>query len=152
MNVHGKIFGEGGTKIAIPMFIYRLKDFILPWLGGMMNLYGVSKVILEIGTHNFLPSMTLQFEPVDDFAFPDLLRAERNEQLQIIKMIMARYGLNVVSVELSQDEIQKLREYWSYLVNGAATPDTVPLKLSVPEIQDPVDKIVLPSDMGELVE
>lgn len=144
MNVNSRIFGEGGNRIAIPMFMYRLKEFVLPWLGGLMNLYGISKVELDIGTHNFLPAITLKFEPVDDSAFPDILAAERNEQLQIIKQIMARYGLNSVHVELTQPEIKKLREYWSYLVNGAATPETVPVHLPVPTAQDPTNKIVIP--------
>lgn len=160
MKIHVKIFGEGGTRIKIPMQMYRLRDFHMQSIATIMQMYGLSEVTLSITTMNFLPAVAVGIKTYMDDKLPPILRNEQPEIVRALKIMLERAGFTSVSIVPTPEETEKIVQYWTYIETGAPTPGDVPVNGPLPQTKDPTHTPVrmkvkgvenLPGGLGRII-
>lgn len=150
MKLSIKVFGEDGNRIKVPMPIFRMKDWMLPQLGNLMNIFGLSEVHLVVKTTNLFPTFTLDYDTFTH-EVPAIMQDIRTDVLAAIKLLMISFGYQSITVSVNDEELNKLRTYWSYIEDGSASPDPDPEVLfPITKQNDPVAApVLLPDDVGD---
>ena len=146
MKTSIKVFSMTGKSDApaVPLALYRQAESIQKILAVLMRTYGISTAQLEITPTVPIPDAQLFKKDMDTTMLPNELKAVRRRILKVIKDIMLIYGMNMMTIALSDPEIAELQAYWKYLTNGSTEAldnehfKDVPLRFDV----DPTDKPV----------
>jgi predicted transcriptional regulator len=142
MKVTASIFGEDGTKISIPMYVYRMHQFYIQHITTLMYMHGIAELEHNVTHHNLFPAVTTKMDSMMNDQIPKELAAERTEIAVALKQLMLRAGIQRLRIEPSAEEVTKIRAYWHYVQNGAPDTGEVALAAPMPVIADPTSEKV----------
>lgn len=146
MKISVKVFGVDGKPDtpAIPQELFRQIQSIQQLLVVPMRTFGISTIQLNILPTLPVSDVQVSTKDMDKTLIPKALLDRRRGVLRGIKELMLVYGLNEISIALSDKEWDELKAYWVYLASGNSEAldnehfKDVPLRYEVDPATEPI--------------
>lgn len=106
---------DSNTEPAIHPTLYNMSQETIQQLAIEMRKYGVSQLVVSSKVYGAIPATALSMSPLQDDKLPQILMDIRPKLLRALQIYMELYGIKSLGIQLSDDELQELADYWSQL-------------------------------------
>lgn len=149
MKVQTSIFSENEDQIAIPLEIFRMKEWSLGTIGSIMQMFGIEEIALHVTDYNFFPVVTPQVAYTDTEDIPAVLDNERPNIVRVLQQLMMSFGYKRIEALPTEEERVKTKEYWNFVNDGSmsdSAEDPTPAHRPAPIDPEANPKVISESD------
>ena len=139
MKIQTSVFSENEDQMAIPLELFRMKEWSLGTIASIMQMFAIDELELTITNDNYFPVVTPSVGYAEADGMPALLEAERPNIVRTLQQLMMSFGYKRIEAHPTEEEILKTKQYWAFVNDGTVDNSADPVPAASQHVLEPTD-------------